>query len=792
MKIGLTTLHDYNYGSALQCYASQRYISENYCDCILINKTGANNRIKALCNLASSTLSAIFRSPLQTKAIVKQVLAQRTGTLTISKKSLKEIKRFNRHYIVQESFSCSELKKLGRNEEFSYFFSGSDQVWNGSRIDNYDIYFLRFAPFEKRIAWVPSFGGSQVEKYNIKRYKKYISEYKALSCREDSGKELIKTLTGKDSVKLCDPIFLLGSEEWRHVSSRDADIVSEKKYILLFFIDKVSETTIKIIKESYSPTMFDIYSFGYEYESFKGLDGYSHLDGSPFDFIQLIDKAELVITDSFHATAFSLLMHTPFYTFTRNYTHEQNQSTRITSLLEKVGLERRFNAKHLNIDEKISFDVADKILESEREDADKYLSGLLERKECDTKKSVIELFSDDFDCCGCMACADACPRSAITKIVKDGAVYPSIDTDKCIECGNCINVCGMKRKTVKPAASAYVGFYNDDELYPQSASGGVFAGLAKNFLQSGGIVYGAAIDMDADGKLICHHIRVENLSTLPKILNSKYVQSDTSGIFKDVLKQLSDGKKVLFSGTSCQIASLLSFLKKPYDNLYTVDLICHGVPGMDFLNEYLAEIENKYGTKIQKMKFRTKDIPKNSVISKKVYTLLLLLLDGKEIKIPMRDSAYYRMFMSQACYRESCYACRYASINKPADVTLGDFYSDEHDFDVTSLSDNDSQFFSTILIRTDKGKQLLYSSPGMQFRNIDISVVEKGHTNLQQASLPSPIGVKLMSIYKSGGFAAVQKYITRRNRLADIAKAVSAHLARKKTIILQGGPKNYD
>lgn len=770
MKIGLTTLHDYNYGSALQSYASQRYLSENYCDCVLINKSAPSNKIKSLCNLAGSVFSAIVRSPLQTKAIVKQVLAQRAGSLTLSQKSLKEIKRFNRHYITQESFSYKELKKLGRSEEFACFLSGSDQVWNGSRIDNYDIYFLRFAPPEKRVAWAPSFGGSQIEKYNIKRYKKYISEYNLLSCREDSGKELIKVLTGKNAAKLCDPIFLLSSEEWRRVSCKNDGIVPKKKYILLFFIDKVSETVIEKIKKSYNSADFDIYSFGYEYESFKKLDGYSHLDGSPFDFVQLIDNATLVLTDSFHATAFSLLLHTPFYAFTRNYTHEQNQSTRITSLLESVGLVHRFNAECLNIDEEISFDIADSLFENEREETDKYLNGFLEKKTHSNTKAAIELFDKDFNCCGCMACVDACPRSAITKIVKDGAAYPSIDTDKCIECGKCINVCGMKRKTVRTATSAYVGFYDDDELYPQSASGGVFAGIAKNFLQNGGIVYGAAMDMGINGKLVCRHIRVENLSELPKILNSKYVQSDTSGIFRDVLEQLSDGKKVLFSGTSCQTASLLSFLKKPYDNLYTVDLICHGVPGMDFLNEYLAVIENEYGGKVQEIKFRTKKIPKNSSIPKKVYTLLLLLLDGKEIKIPMRDSAYYRMFMAQACYRESCYACRYAGINKPADITLGDFYPDEHEFDVSKLSNNKDQFFSTILTRGDKGEQLLRSLPSMKFSEIDISIVEKGHANLQGASLPSPVGEKLMSIYNQGGFAAVQKYIERRNKAADIVR----------------------
>ena len=185
---------------------------------------------------------------------------------------------------------------------------------------------------------------------------------------------------------------------------------------------------------------------------------------------------------------------------------------------------------------------------------------------------MITLFERKKDCCGCAACMNICPKGAITmKTDQDGFVFPEINKDLCIECGLCNKVCAFQNVPIgkNEPIEVYAAINNDKEMLLESASGGIFGGLASFVFDKKGVVFGCANDNDLRPKHIC----VDNPLDMKKIQGSKYVQSDINTSYSEVKKYLNDGRWVLFTGTPCQIDGLKSFLGKDYDNLITADLI---------------------------------------------------------------------------------------------------------------------------------------------------------------------------------------------------------------------------
>ena len=195
------------------------------------------------------------------------------------------------------------------------------------------------------------------------------------------------------------------------------------------------------------------------------------------------------------------------------------------------------------------------------------------------------------NCCGCSACAQACPTGAIRMVPQElGCLYPRVDAQKCIECSACVNTCAMQNGTghmaVKPDAFAAMAV--QERLLKKSASGGVFSALAAAVLDRGGVVWGCSLE-ETDGRLQPLHICVEDRQYMEKLQGSKYVQSSLAGVFPRVRQQLKKEKLVLFSGTPCQIDALKRYLRREDTaNLFTVDLICHGAPSAKLFQEYLG------------------------------------------------------------------------------------------------------------------------------------------------------------------------------------------------------------
>lgn len=276
----------------------------------------------------------------------------------------------------------------------------------------------------------------------------------------------------------------------------------------------------------------------------------------------------------------------------------------------------------------------------------------------------MKLICEKEQCTGCAACANRCPKHCISMVEKTGLghLYPQIDQASCVDCGACKNVCpAIHPVELHSPVKAYAGWDKDDKEYATSTSGGAASAFSRLIIRQGGVVYGCSIS-----GLEVKHIRVDNIPDLYKLKGSKYVQSTINDCYRQVLDDLHHDRKVLFIGTPCQVAALKSLVRKDDPNLYTIDLICHGVPSLSHLKKHIK--------KVCKGK-----IPDEIYFRKGSQLLLLLLKGGKEIyrnelfKQRYKDS-YYNAFFDGFSYRESCYHCRYATSGRCSDITIGDFW----------------------------------------------------------------------------------------------------------------------
>lgn len=286
------------------------------------------------------------------------------------------------------------------------------------------------------------------------------------------------------------------------------------------------------------------------------------------------------------------------------------------------------------------------------------------------------------DCCGCGACVQRCPKSCISMIVdKEGFGYPVVAKDLCIECGLCEKVCPViNQAEQRVPLEVYAAKHKEESVRLDSSSGGVFTAIAACVIDEGGVVFGAKFDKDWS----VVHGYAETEEGVSDFRGSKYVQSKIGDSYNNAERFLKAGRKVLFSGTPCQIAGLKRFLRKEYDNLLTVDFICHGVPSPGVWREYL-----KYEIAHQKAIYQIKDIPiiedisfRNKQLgwSKYCFTMTWSGVDEYGInKIyslseTRNKNIFLRGFLADLYLRPSCYACPAKCLKSGSDMTIGDFW----------------------------------------------------------------------------------------------------------------------
>ena len=300
------------------------------------------------------------------------------------------------------------------------------------------------------------------------------------------------------------------------------------------------------------------------------------------------------------------------------------------------------------------------------------------------------------ECTGCGACKFSCPKAAITmRENKEGFLYPYIDREKCISCGICKLICPSNKEKIvrkfKPKVYALMG---NDDIRKQSSSGGAFTLVAEYILKNGGYVCGAIFDNQKQ-KIV--HIITNNIEDLKKIRKSKYVQSDLGNCFPAIRSLLEEKTSVLFSGTPCQIAGLKSYLKKNYDNLYLIDILCHSVPSPKVLEKFIESIDLDNDENIIDINFRSKENGWKPIYETKIVT------NKRIIEIPPEENIYNKAFFNGLSSRECCGTCKYANITRLGDLTLGDFWWIEK----YKKQYNDGLGTSLVIQNTKKGEFLL-------------------------------------------------------------------------------------
>lgn len=379
-RVGVVTVFTgYNYGSILQAYASQEVIKTLGYDAHLIwVKSGlVKGRDVRIRKLFKMGIRAIFEPKAFKKGVDGYISANKHN---ITLESKEKFTKFTNDYLKIKRFTYLKLKAIAHSNNYKAFICGSDQIWNSMAIYVDPLYYLRFAPQKKRIAYAPSFGKSEIPDYNQKRIKKYISEFQHVSIREKQGQNMIYSLIGKTYPVLIDPTLLLRGDYWRNLNNSS----KRGSYILFYFLNEPNESTknfLKEVEQYLRKKIIVLPSKASWHDSFDNVEG---MNAGPLEFVSLISNADFVCTDSFHGIAFSINLNKPFIVFKREYGNASDQSSRIVSLLNKLGLEKRYVRdlvfKKDYFDE-IDFNSVNIKLETERMNALNYLKKAIESYE---------------------------------------------------------------------------------------------------------------------------------------------------------------------------------------------------------------------------------------------------------------------------------------------------------------------------------------------------------------------------------------------------------------------------
>lgn len=338
------------------------------------------------------------------------------------------------------------------------------------------------------------------------------------------------------------------------------------------------------------------------------------------------------------------------------------------------------------------------------------------------------------DCCGCSACVQSCPKQCI-KLYEDeeGFLYPKVETSICIDCGLCERVCPVfNQSEERTPIEAFAAKNPNEEIRRESSSGGIFTLLAEQIIDAGGVVFGVKWNEHFEAV----HAYTETKEGLADFRGSKYVQSQTGYTFKQAEEFLKQGRQVLYSGTPCQIAALKLYLRKDYENLLAVDIICHGAPSPGVFRWYLSEEIAKEAARQsgKKIQFRS-SLPISSIAKADVlahqqgfeiedirfrdkrfgwkkysFVLSLRLLsesldDGEKnsvsLSYTLHENAFMKGFLRNIYLRPSCYACPAKSGKSGSDITLADYWG------IQDLMPNidDDRGISAIIVNTEKGRK---------------------------------------------------------------------------------------
>lgn len=384
------------------------------------------------------------------------------------------------------------------------------------------------------------------------------------------------------------------------------------------------------------------------------------------------------------------------------------------------------------------------------------------------------------NCTGCGACVQRCPKQCISWITKEFDFrYPQVDEAACINCGFCEKVCPIDKELKAPIVQkAYAAVHKDSSVLEKSTSGGAFTALADTIFSQGGVVYGAAMLNGMQVK----HIRTENRTAFAELRSSKYLQSDTGTTYQMVEQDLKQGKVVLYSGTPCQIDGLKCFLRKEYENLYTADIVCHGVGSQKYFDKYMEFAKERYG-KIKALRFRSKEYAGWSC----GVVVVVVGTSNSEKKIPYRDfdNYYYSYFLSGDIYRKCCYSCKYANTKRVGDFSLGDYWGVE----ALNLPLQTENGCSLLLVNNERAEKLLETIVDLD--KVETTIEQAAHCN-KQLNEPSRLPEsrqKRIEEYESMSGQQIQKVYLKTHRKTVVKGRLKALMPYKLKLLIRSKRK---
>lgn len=378
-------------------------------------------------------------------------------------------------------------------------------------------------------------------------------------------------------------------------------------------------------------------------------------------------------------------------------------------------------------------------------------------------------------CTGCLACVDICSKECITVTMdEEGFFRPVIDNATCIDCGACTKKCPanneLSQRNNVADLEAFSFVHPSEENLMNSASGGAFVRLAEYVIKQGGVVFGACYNSDYSVSMRAAFTQEELLP----MCGSKYVECKAEDSYKQVKQLLDAGKTVLFTSTPCRIAGLYSTLgNKNYDNLYTAELVCHGVPSTKLFNEYLEYLTKKYG-EITSYSFRDKS--KWGWGSWGSFSYKTKNGTEKKKHFVVANDYYYSLFFKENTLRESCYVCKYASLPRCGDVVLGDFWG----IDSVDAERAKAVGVSLIITTNEKGKRLVGDACGEDLRKTDFDAsIKHNQTVIKPTKRPQSRDSFYKAFNELGFLRAAQKYCKLRHVIPVISRYIPKDLKSK-------------
>lgn len=353
------------------------------------------------------------------------------------------------------------------------------------------------------------------------------------------------------------------------------------------------------------------------------------------------------------------------------------------------------------------------------------------------------------ECTGCRACFNACRKGAISfEEDPEGFLHPRIDHVSCVHCRACVKACPVLRRperskrlstdTVRAAVSTSSG------IAAASSSGGLFTELARAILNRGGVVFGATWKSGFDG---VEHTGIESEHDLDRLRGSKYVQSDIGSCYTEAARLLRQGRTVLFSGTPCQIAGLYGFLGGESANLYTVDIVCHGVPSPRLFADYKAWLEKKYQSPLRSFSFRDKKWSWHRYNIKAEFEGSRMTYFGK-----WENDAYIRGFLRNLFLRTSCHTCPFAGTTRFSDITLSDFWGYSPEQAGPNALPNNDKGISMVMLNTEQGAALFRECSHIRQCEVHRDLAVRCNSALN-APIPAPsLRADFWSDYRMHGF----------------------------------------